>query len=207
MSWARRNLFGSWWETLATLLILWLAWKLVPPFIDWTFLDAVWRPDSKACRAGEGACWGFIAEKWRFILFGTYPYELHWRPAVATVLLIGLWLFSAIRRFWRPWLTLVWLAGMRWPIESAIRECKSELGMDQYEVRGWTGWHHHTTMTLLAHHFLVRLRRHLGQRADALTLPQARVLLQASLPRRQLDAETEAWERLTTAVRLVLRMA
>lgn len=112
MSWARKNLFGSWWETLATLLILWLAWKLIPPFIDWTFLDAVWRPDSRACRAGEGACWGFIAEKWRFILFGTYPYELHWRPAVATVLLIGLWLFSAIRRFWRPWLTLVWLFGL-----------------------------------------------------------------------------------------------
>ena len=39
----------------------------------------------------EGACWGFIAEKHRFILFGTYPYEQHWRPALASVLLIGLW--------------------------------------------------------------------------------------------------------------------
>ena len=58
--------------------------------------------------------------------------------------------------------TLVWLSGMRWPIESAILECKRELGMDHYEVRGWTGWHHHLTMTLLAHHFLVRLRCRLG---------------------------------------------
>jgi general L-amino acid transport system permease protein len=112
MSWLRKNLFGSWWETLATLLILYLLWRLVPPFVDWAFLDAVWRPESKACRAAEGACWGFIAEKHRFILFGTYPYDLHWRPALATVLLIGLWVFSAIRRFWKPWLWLVWIGGL-----------------------------------------------------------------------------------------------
>jgi SRSO17 transposase len=58
--------------------------------------------------------------------------------------------------------TLVWLSGMRWPVESAIQESKSELGLDHYEGRGWVGWHHHTTMTLLAHHFLVRLRGRVG---------------------------------------------
>jgi SRSO17 transposase len=58
--------------------------------------------------------------------------------------------------------TLVWLSGMRWPVESAILEAKSELGLDHYEVRSWTGWHHHTAMTFLAHHFLVRLRCRLG---------------------------------------------
>ena len=110
--WLRASLFGSWWETLATLLILWLVWKAVSAFVDWAFLDAIWKPDSRACRAGEGACWGFIAEKHRFILFGTYPYELHWRPAIATVILIGLWVFSAFRAFWKSWLALVWLFGL-----------------------------------------------------------------------------------------------
>ena len=112
VTWVRANLFGSWPETLATLFILWLLWKTLPPFIDWAFLDAVWQPDAKACRAGEGACWGFIAEKHRFILFGTYPYEQHWRPGLASVILIGLWVFSAIRLFWRSWLALVWLFGL-----------------------------------------------------------------------------------------------
>jgi len=60
--------------------------------------------------------------------------------------------------------TLVRISGMRWPVESAILESKSELGMDHYEVRGWVGWHHHLTMTLLAHHFLVRLRLRLGKK-------------------------------------------
>ena len=89
-------------------VIAFLAWK----FIDWALIHAVWQPDSKACRAAQGACWGFIAEKHRFILFGTYPYEEHWRPAVATVLLIGLWVVSLIRAFWRRWLALLWVAGL-----------------------------------------------------------------------------------------------
>jgi SRSO17 transposase len=53
---------------------------------------------------------------------------------------------------------LVRQAGLRWPIETALEEGKSELGMDHYETRTWRGWHHHMTLTFLAHHFLVRLR-------------------------------------------------
>jgi SRSO17 transposase len=63
-----------------------------------------------------------------------------------------------------PHTTLVQKSGRRWPLELAILECKSEVGMDQYEVRGWKGWHHHMTMTLLAHHFLVRQRCRMGKK-------------------------------------------
>jgi general L-amino acid transport system permease protein len=112
MTWLRQNFFGSWISSLFTLALLYLLWKGLPPIIDWAFLDAVWRPDAKACREAQGACWGFIAEKHRFILFGTYPYEQHWRPGLASVILIGLWVFSAIRAFWKWWLLLVWLFGL-----------------------------------------------------------------------------------------------
>jgi len=111
--WLRANLFSSWPSALATLAIAWLAWKLVPPFVDWAFIEAIWRsPNSGACREAEGACWAFIGEKHRFILFGTYPFEQHWRPALATLILIGLWAFSALRRSWHWWLGLVWLGGL-----------------------------------------------------------------------------------------------
>jgi SRSO17 transposase len=53
---------------------------------------------------------------------------------------------------------LVRVSGLRWPVETAIEEAKGELGMDHYETRTWRGWHHHMTQTLLAHHFLVRMR-------------------------------------------------
>ncbi len=89
-----------------------------------------------------------------------------------------------------PFNTLARLTAWRWPIETTIEECKGELGLDHYEVRGWTGWHHHFTMTMLAHHFLVRLRVQLGHDAPALTVSQTRRLLQVVLPKREFDAES-----------------
>jgi SRSO17 transposase len=63
-----------------------------------------------------------------------------------------------------PLSTFVRVSGMRWPIETCFAECKGELGMDQYEVRFWLGWHHHMTLVILAHHFLVRWQQRLKQR-------------------------------------------
>lgn len=88
-----------------------------------------------------------------------------------------------------PLTTLARMTAWRWPVETVIEECKGELGLDHYEVRGWTGWHHHTTMTLLAHHFLVRLRVNRGIEAPALTVAQVRKLLQVVLPKREFNAQ------------------
>lgn len=57
-----------------------------------------------------------------------------------------------------PLPTLVRLSGMRWPIETCFEEGKQHLGMGDYEVRSWRGWHHHLTLCILAHFFLVRLQ-------------------------------------------------
>jgi len=57
-----------------------------------------------------------------------------------------------------PLRTLVRLSGMRWPIETAFEECKQHTGMGDYQVRSWRGWHHHITLSILAHFFLVRLQ-------------------------------------------------
>jgi len=112
MKWLRENLFPDPVTGLVTFVLVAFLWKIVPPFVDWAFIDAVWRPDARACHDAGGACWGFIAEKHRFILFGTYPFEQHWRPAASTLLLISLWGFSLVRIFWRWWLALVWVAGL-----------------------------------------------------------------------------------------------
>ena len=57
-----------------------------------------------------------------------------------------------------PLATLVRLSGMRWPIETCFEDGKQYLGMGDYEVRSWRGWHHHMTLCILAHAFLVRTR-------------------------------------------------
>jgi SRSO17 transposase len=58
--------------------------------------------------------------------------------------------------------TLVAKSGLRWWVEATIEESKGECGLDHDEVRSWVGWHHHTALTFLAHHFLVRQRCRLG---------------------------------------------
>ena len=110
MKWLRENLFSGWASSLASVLLLFLICRAVVGIVDWAFLEAVWRPDAKACRAAEGACWGFIAEKHRFILFGTYPYEEHWRPALAIVALLAMWAYSLFR--WSRRLALLWPCGL-----------------------------------------------------------------------------------------------
>jgi SRSO17 transposase len=57
--------------------------------------------------------------------------------------------------------TLARISGMRWPIETCFEEGKQYLGMGDYEVRSWRGWHHHMTLCILAHFFLVRQQQRL----------------------------------------------
>jgi SRSO17 transposase len=59
----------------------------------------------------------------------------------------------------------VWLSGMRWAIEQCFEEGKSELGMDQYEVRKFPGWNHHMLTVILAHFFLWHLKIRLGKKS------------------------------------------
>jgi len=60
-----------------------------------------------------------------------------------------------------PGTELARIAGMRWPVETALENGKDDLGMGDYMVRSWIGWHHHMTQCILAHHFLVRVQKRL----------------------------------------------
>jgi SRSO17 transposase len=55
----------------------------------------------------------------------------------------------------------------RWTIEEDIQSAKGECGLDEYETRGWVGWHHHTTLSLLALAFLALQRARLGEKRAA----------------------------------------
>ena len=63
--------------------------------------------------------------------------------------------------------TFVWLCGMRWPVEQCFEETKSELGMDQYEVRKYNGWYHHIMVCMLAHFFLWHLKIKLEKKSTS----------------------------------------
>jgi general L-amino acid transport system permease protein len=114
VGWLRRELFSDWRTGIATVLLGALLLWVVPQFVSWALFKAVWLPDLEACRAaqGEGACWGVVAEKYRLILFGRYPFDEQWRPLVATLIMFGLVVASCVRAFWKPWLAVLWAGGL-----------------------------------------------------------------------------------------------
>ncbi|GMV59996.1 MAG: amino acid ABC transporter permease [Burkholderiaceae bacterium] len=109
--WIRTNLFGDWKSSIATLAILALGIYYLPGFFGWAVANAVLTQDANLCQQarGVGACWAVVGEKFRLIVFGRYPYEQQWRPELATLILLALLVASCIRRFWKPWLALVWI--------------------------------------------------------------------------------------------------
>ena len=50
------------------------------------------------------------------------------------------------------------MAGTRWTIERGFESTKQEVGLDEYEVRSWVGWHRHVTLSMLALAFLAAVR-------------------------------------------------
>jgi general L-amino acid transport system permease protein len=118
VAWLRANLFATIPSTTITLLLVLVLGKGLVSLVQWGWLNAVWSvPDgnnTSACRAvrGIGACWAVIPEKLRFILFGTYPFQQQWRPALAVLIFIALFVVSSRRWAWRKELALVWAGAL-----------------------------------------------------------------------------------------------
>ncbi|WPH17537.1 amino acid ABC transporter permease [Variovorax paradoxus] len=95
----RQSLFQSPASAVLTILTVWFVLMLAPPLVQWLLVKASFRaPDAQACREAGGACWAFIREKYRLILFGTYPHAEQWRPLLATALLVASIVWTATRR-------------------------------------------------------------------------------------------------------------
>jgi len=136
-AWVHTRLFSSPLNILLTVLIAWMLLMCVPAAIEWLFIKANFSASSaQECRASGGACWAFIREKHRLILFGTYPYDEQWRPLIATFILIGVIVCSAVRRFWKPWLLWVWVLGLTLV---AVLMWGGMLGLTYVENARWGG--------------------------------------------------------------------
>ncbi|WP_342618273.1 amino acid ABC transporter permease [Rhodoferax sp. GW822-FHT02A01] len=108
-AWIKFNLFANLPTSIGTIIIGLVLLAIVPRFINWAFINAVWAKDYDACHAAAGACWGVVAEKYRIIIFGRYPFEEQWRPLVSALALLGLLVASCMRAFWKPWLAALWI--------------------------------------------------------------------------------------------------
>ena len=111
---SRANLFGDWQSALTTVVLVGAGCcTCCRRCCNWALFQAVFGADADACQAarGTGACWGVVAEKYRVIIFGRYPFEEQWRPLIATrAAARRCWWPAACAAFWKPWLALLWVA-------------------------------------------------------------------------------------------------
>ena len=98
----RRDYFASPLGALVTIVCVGLAALVFWKVLDWAVLNATFDPAARQeqCAANGGACWSVIANRWRLILFGIYPYEEQWRSALSIVVVIVTMLLSCTPRFW-----------------------------------------------------------------------------------------------------------
>ena len=88
LAWLRNNLFSNWFNTLLTLTTAYLVWLIIPPVLNWAFIQADWSGSSRADCTGEGACWVFIQVRFSQFMYGFYPEALRWRVDLTLALAI-----------------------------------------------------------------------------------------------------------------------
>ncbi len=111
VGWARKNLFSSWLNGIVTIvLIVAIGWVL-SWFLEWAVFTANFTASTGSECRGGGACWALIREKFRYIFFGSFPYEQHWRPLFAVIAMLAMLVLSADRRMWNWRLAVIWAVG------------------------------------------------------------------------------------------------
>jgi general L-amino acid transport system permease protein len=111
-------------------------------FARWGIVNAIWSlpadAGSEACRAarGAGACWAVVAERFRFILYGLYPFSERWRPAVACLLFVTLYAASTVRTWWNWRLLGLWIL---LPVASVVLLGGGLVGLSEVPSELWGG--------------------------------------------------------------------
>ena len=78
--WVHENLFSSPLNVALTLFGAWLLYIIIPPLVQWLYIDATFAGSTREdCAANGGACWVFINAKMDMFIYGFYPADERWR--------------------------------------------------------------------------------------------------------------------------------
>ena len=107
VGWVKQNLFNGWFNSILTLISLFLIYSILINLIPW-LLSPTWQANSltecreinNAIKDGGGACWGVITERWPQFIFGFYTRDEIWRPVL--VFLFLLITIAPVLIYWLP---------------------------------------------------------------------------------------------------------
>jgi len=112
LGWVRSHLFDGALNSIATIVVLLVAMKFIPQFVQWALIDSVWFTSGQECHEAAGACWSVVTQNIRFNVFGYYPYEHQWRPLVAMIILVLMLIYSRDWKKWNRRLGYLWLVAL-----------------------------------------------------------------------------------------------
>lgn len=144
IKWLRENLFSSVFNTVVTLICLFVLYKLIPPIFFWVFWDSVVlnaesRLDCVAINDGKGACWAFIYRRWDQFIYGFYPAEHRWRVNISFILL-AMTIIIVLSEKIREKKGMMWLV-LVFPLTCAILIPGAEfLGLDPVSTNKFGGF-------------------------------------------------------------------
>lgn len=138
VGWLRGNLFNGWFNSLLTVLSIYLLYVTIPPLLDWLFFAAtVSGTDRSACEGADGACWTFIKMRFNQILFGFYPDGEQWRPIATFVIGFGALISTVFPSKARKWTVLFLLT--LYPVMAFFLLSGGYFGLEEVETAKWGG--------------------------------------------------------------------
>ncbi len=138
LGWLRQNLFSSFFNTILTFFSLYLLYLLIPPIVQWAFLNADWIGENRESCTSGGACWVFINVRFNQFMYGFYPPEAYWRVNLAFALLALLIIALLIDKFPKKALISIFtLVG--YPIIAFYLFYGGAFGLEVVETYQWGG--------------------------------------------------------------------
>ena len=144
IGWMRSNLFSTWYNTLLTVVALYLLVTALPPLINWLFVSADWIGENKKTYTSGGACWVFVANRLDIFIYGFYPSDQTWR---VDLIFAGLFLLTA-PLFFKHFPYKLLLGGFIlfiYPFIGFVLMSGGMFGLEPVETAKWGGF----TLTLL----------------------------------------------------------
>jgi len=137
--WMRTNLFGSFGDTILSIVGALIALWVIVPLLQWTLINATWSGDREACAANTaGACWAFVKANFGQFIYGRYPDPERWRVNLFLVLMaagiIPLAIPSAPFKGWN--LLYIYVV---FPVVAGILLVGGVFGLQLVETQVWGG--------------------------------------------------------------------
>lgn len=147
--WVHKNLFASVGDSILTIIGLLLVAYLLPPFLEWAFVNAQWTGTDRSFCATvaqggvqpdgwSGACWAFVQAKFGQFMFGRYPLDQRWRPILVAILFVALFVPLLIPKAPRKGLNAV-LFFIVFPIVAFVLLTGGWFGLPHVETPLWGG--------------------------------------------------------------------